>query len=243
VLFDEESESAGKLYSACMRRAEDSGPVRLGDGIPSALSPDGAWALTFVPTTPQKVVLLPTGPGQPRTLDTGPLTSIVVAASWMPDGRGVLVAGNRAGGAQGMWMLDAGGGPPHAVSGDSLGFTVRSAHRVAPDGRRVLCGSLDGKPVIYDLQSKRSTPIPNVPDLRFVGWTADGRSLLATPRDPVRTQLVLVDPETGARRKLFDIDHAPWETINTVRMSADMKSYAYTTSSLLHDLYLMRGLR
>ncbi len=243
VLFDEESESAGKFYAACMRRIEDSGPVRLGDGIPMALSPDGAWVVSFVPTTPQKVQLLPTGPGQPRTLDLGPISSVAVSASWMPDGRHVLVAGNLPGRSPGLWLLDVAGGPPRPVSPDGYAFGTRSVHRVSPDGRSVLCSGPADPLVVYDLQTRTARPLPNSRDLRLIGWSPDGKGVLATVFGRNPAPVVLIDPATGARRTLFEIAHAPWEIINTVRVAADLKTCAYTTNSLLHDLYLMRGLR
>jgi eukaryotic-like serine/threonine-protein kinase len=244
LLFDEESESAGHLYAACMRRAEDTAPVRLGDGIPVALSPDGAWVFSLVPTTPQKAILLPTGPGQPRVLDLGPLSSVIASASWMPDGQHVLVSGNEAGKQGRLWLLDAAGGPPKAASPGGITFGGRANRRVAPDGRRVLCGSNELPVGLFDLQDQSMKPVPGVTaDLRFIGWSADGAGLLAYVRAANPSPVYLVDPATGTRRKLFEIGRAPWEDISSVRVAADLKSYAYTTNSLLHDLYLMRGLR
>jgi Tol biopolymer transport system component len=244
VLFDEESESAGPLYAACMRRAEDAGPVRLGDGIPVALSPDGKWAFSLVPSNPQRAMLLPTGPGQPRTLDLGPISSVLIAGSWMPDGKHVLVSANKPGRPQGLWLLDVAGGPPKPVSPEGVTFGGRSNRRVAADGRTVLCGSGDVPLGRFDLQTQSFTPVPgDRGDIRVIGWSADGRSVLAVGRTENPAPIFQIDPATGARRRLFSIPHAPWESISTVRVSADLKSYAYTTNSFLHDLYLMRGLR
>ncbi len=244
MLFDEESESAGPTYAACMRRAEDTGPVRLGDGVPVALSPDGQWVFTMVPTTPQKAMLLPTGPGQARTLDLGALTSVTVSGSWTPDGRHILVSANLSGKPQSLWLLDAAGGAPKQVSPDGVGFGSRANRRLSPDGRLVLCGTLQFQTGIFDLQTRTARALPGASaDLRIIGWSADGKGVLAYQSGPNPVPVISVDPATGARRTLFTIPRAPWEEISTVRVSADLKSYGYTTRSLLHDLYLMRGLR
>jgi Tol biopolymer transport system component len=244
LLFDEENESAGPFYAACMRRVDDAAPVRLGDGIPVALSPDGRWVLTLVPSTPQKAVLLPTGPGQPRALALGRISSLTVAGSWMPDGRHVLVSGNEPGKAPGLWLLDVAGGPPRSVSPEGFAFGTRSSHRVSPDGRFVLCGNAAVSNGIFDLQSRTMRALPGLTeDLRVIGWSADGLGVLAYQRGANPVPVLLVDVASGRRRTLFEIPRAPEETISGVRVSADLKSYAYTTSSLLHDLYLMRGLR
>ena len=87
-------------------------------------------------------------------------------------------------------------------------------------------------------------PIPNLPtDLRIIGWSADGKGVLGYRREANPTPVFWIEPATGAQRKLFEIAHAPFEDVSNVRLSADLKSCAYTTNSLLHDLYLMRGLR
>jgi Tol biopolymer transport system component len=218
--------------------------VRLGDGIPVALSPDGAWALSIVPTTPQKAMLLPTGPGQARTLDLGPIASLAPAGSWMPDGRHILVTGSRAGRLAGLWLLDAAGGPPQSVSPEGIMFGSRSNRRVSPDGRLVICGNAAVPAGLFDLRTQTLRPLPGqTSDLRFIGWTADGSGILAFHRRLNPSPVYRVDPATGSRRELFQIRRAPWEDLGSVRVSADLKSYAYTTSSQLDDLYLMRGLR
>ena len=244
LLFDEESESAGPLYAACMRRAEDSGPVRLGNGIPVTLSPDGAWALSFVPSNPQQVVLLPTGPGQPRPLDLGPLSLVNIAGTWMPDGKHILVSAAKTGRPFGLWLLDVSGGPPKSVSPEGYSFGSRNNRRLSPDGRFVLCSSNEFPVGLFDLQAQVMKPLPGaIQDLRFIRWSADGRSVMAYARSSNPTPVYLIDVATGARRTLFELRRAPFETIRSVRVSDDLKSYAFTTGSLLHDLYLMRGLR
>ena len=56
-------------------RTTDGAPaVRLGDGVPLALSPDKQWVLS-TPVAADRLVLLPTGVGQARPLPTGPIAS------------------------------------------------------------------------------------------------------------------------------------------------------------------------
>ncbi|HRI53272.1 MAG TPA: protein kinase, partial [Pseudomonadota bacterium] len=65
LLFDETGEGGGPLYSTFVRKLDGSPAVRLGEGTALALSPDGRWALAVVPDKTPRMVLWPTGPGQP----------------------------------------------------------------------------------------------------------------------------------------------------------------------------------
>ena len=66
LLFSESSGAFGNNYAVCLRKTDGSPVIRLGEGGVGDLSPDGRWALAFVPTSPDRLVLYPTGPGDPR---------------------------------------------------------------------------------------------------------------------------------------------------------------------------------
>jgi Tol biopolymer transport system component len=69
VLFTETGAGGGPAGSVYLWRAGDAQAVRLGEGTALALSPDGRWALATVPGSQTTLALLPTGAGEPRTLD------------------------------------------------------------------------------------------------------------------------------------------------------------------------------
>ena len=85
LLFTEESGSVGENYAVCLRGTDGSAVVRLGEGAAQDLSPDGKWALAVVPSSPQQLVLYPTGAGEKRRLEPGGLVSYD-AAQFFPDG-------------------------------------------------------------------------------------------------------------------------------------------------------------
>src|SRR5262249_41624998 len=68
VLFDEQGQGAPPGYQVYLRQMDGSFPVVLGQGGSFDLSPDGQWALTSVSSAHDELVLLPTGPGQPKPL-------------------------------------------------------------------------------------------------------------------------------------------------------------------------------
>ena len=88
LLFGDESIAAGANYGVCMRRTDGGPVVRLGEGQPSALSPDGKWALAII-YTPSQLLIYPTGPGEPRRLPRGDIETYH-SAGWFPDGRTLM---------------------------------------------------------------------------------------------------------------------------------------------------------
>ena len=69
--------------------------MRIGEGEAYAFSPDARWALTLKTPERRQVVLVPTGAGEPRTVDVGNLTS--GWANWFPDGKKVLLSASEPG--------------------------------------------------------------------------------------------------------------------------------------------------
>jgi Tol biopolymer transport system component len=136
LLFTDDSATAGPNYAVCLRKT-DGGPVaRLGEGAANGLSPDGKWALVIVYTPPQ-LVILPTGPGEPRRLPRGGLEAYE-SAVWFPDGKRVLVVGNEAGKASRCYAQDVSGGSPQPVTPEA----TRSC-TVSPDGLEILYSTKD----------------------------------------------------------------------------------------------------
>ncbi|HEY4492835.1 MAG TPA: protein kinase, partial [Acidobacteriota bacterium] len=69
VLFEEQGAGGGHNYSVYLRALDGAPAVRLGDGYANGLSPDGKWALSTLPGVQRTHTILPTGAGQPKTLE------------------------------------------------------------------------------------------------------------------------------------------------------------------------------
>ncbi len=143
LLFSEDSGSVGDNYAVCLRGTDGSAVVRLGEGAPQDLSPDGKWALGVLPASPQRLVLYPTGAGEKRLLESGGLVSYETAR-FFPDGRRLLVCGAETGRAVRCYVQEIAGGKPRPVTpeGTSLGF-------VSPDGGSILVRGSTGPLEIY----------------------------------------------------------------------------------------------
>jgi dipeptidyl aminopeptidase/acylaminoacyl peptidase len=124
ILITEEGSIGGVNYALCIRETDGSAVVRLGDGLAQGLSPDGKWALSIVPTEPPKLMLYPTGPGEPREVKHGELQNLQTA-QWFPDGKRLLVCGSEPGRPTRCYIMDLSGdnrraevqeaSPPHGL--------------------------------------------------------------------------------------------------------------------------------
>src|SRR4029453_580536 len=72
-------------YSVMIKGMDGSAAVKIGSGRAQELSPDGKWALSITPSTPYRVLLLPTGAGESRQLDIGDIVPNV--AVFLPGGK------------------------------------------------------------------------------------------------------------------------------------------------------------
>ena len=87
VLLVEWGAAVGARRVAYLRSTDGSPAMRLGEGKPRALSPDGRWALV----QRQDLQLVPTGVGEARAL---PVSGLEIGwATWVPDGKRVLLFG------------------------------------------------------------------------------------------------------------------------------------------------------
>ncbi len=68
VLLSEQASGASQDYGVYLRKTDGSDTIHLGDGLGTALSPDGKWVLTNLR---DQLILLPTGVGEPQPISKG----------------------------------------------------------------------------------------------------------------------------------------------------------------------------
>jgi len=245
LLFEEQSVAAGPNYAVCLRPASGSSHVRLGEGRAFALSPDGTRVLASLPTAPNRLLVLPTGPGEVRQIDPGGIG--IDAAAWFPDSRRILLAGKQWSGARRLWVLGLDAGPVRPISPPSGDVGARAGLCIAPDGDAVAAVGPAGKVWLYPVSGGEPRPLfavaPNEVPLRF---SADGRYLFTGARRELPGRIFRVDLATGAREDwltLLPADPAGVRVIGNIHVTPDGRSYAYTYNRLLSELYLVTGLR
>ncbi len=238
LLFTEESTSLGNSYSVCLRGTDGSAVVRLGDGTARDLSPDGKWALATIPTEPERLVLYPTGPGQPKTLERGDVVGYE-SARFFPDGAKVLFCGHERGRAVRCYVQSVSGGRPRTMTPDD-----RTSGFVSPDGSRIAVEGPAGIE-LYPAEGGAASPVPG--STRSDGlrrWSADGRSVLVAHGWEVPLRVERIDVASGRRefvRAISPAELAGTVQVQPIAISADEKTYAYSCRRLHSLLFLVEG--
>jgi hypothetical protein len=217
--------------------------VKLGGGSPLALSPDGRYALAATVDAPTRLILLPTGAGQTRTLPAGPIR-IHYQGAWLPDGRGVFEVGADSMGRVAGYVQDIEGGLPKPVLPD-VDFTANFIN-VAPDGDHVAVSPLRN---LLSLHGAPSLAIPGIAAgerLFCAGFSRDGREIYATPVGTQEARVFAIDLATGARRVACAVrpqNRAGIITSTFGRLTSDEKTYAFMIDRNLSEIYIAQGLR
>jgi hypothetical protein len=242
VLMQESRREAGR-GAVYLGRIDGSPPVRLGAGEAGTLSPDGRWALATAATGKlDRLLVLPTGSGEPRTLRHAALTGIFGAA-YFPDGRRVLtLAGKESTHAQlHVWEPEGGTPRPISVADEWVNF------RISPDGLSVAAQGAASGLVLLPVEGGEAQPLPGrQPDDLPRGWTSDGARVYVERAGSRPARVDLVDVHTGERRLWKEIlpqESAGVRLINVVLPTPDGRAYAYSYFAALHSLYVAEGLR
>jgi Tol biopolymer transport system component len=244
LLFDEEGEGGGLHYTVCIRGMDGSTPVLLGEGGAEDLSPDGKWALVSrFWVSPPELVLLPTGPGQPRTLPPTGMENIATAR-FFPSGNQILLVGNEPGHSIRIYVRELEGGAVRPIAPE--GIFAREGS-ISPDGRWVAGMVRGGGASLYPVEGGTPRAIPGtLPDDVILGWSSDGKSVYARTTGELPAKISRIDLATG-KRVAWQVLHGPEDRAGVqpglAILGRDDHTYVYVYGRALSELFLARGLR
>jgi Tol biopolymer transport system component len=245
VLFGYQGEGSGINYAVYLHNMDSPSSVRLGDGALPRLSPDGKWAVSIL-STPSQLQLVPTGAGESRPLDRGPIQQYGTAG-WFSDAKRIAFQGREAGHGWRYYVQSIEGGPPRPVTGEST-ILARRGIFVSPDGRFLIGSDGDRQVSLYPVDGGSPQPLAHLDnDDVIIGWGSDGRTLYLSRLKEVPIRVYRFDPATGSRQLLKEIMPADpagiWPSSSTVLMTPDGKGYVYSVRRILSDLYVVDGLK
>jgi len=246
VLGTDVGEGGGPHFALYLQKTDGSPPVWLGEGDGQAISPDGRFVLAvLVHTTPQQLIVVPTGAGEARALEPGPVVRYSRAV-WDHDGRRVVFSGIDDQDRERVYVQDAAGGAPRAVTADDVGL-AKVGRPVSPDGRRVVALGPDGLPALYPLAGGEPVAIPGLGETDLpMCWTSNGRELLVARYEETPPRVEYVEVTSGRAR--------PWDRLGRsapsglqgqyrILVTPDGESYAYSYARQVSDLYVTSPLR
>jgi Tol biopolymer transport system component len=241
-LFDESGEGGGAGYSVYVRKTDGSPPVRLGSGSAQHISADGKNVVAIVDaSTRPRLVIYPTGAGEPRFLDTGNVS--VVVALWHPDGQRLILAGNEPGRGVRLFLQPVEGGKPTPFTPEGY----RMGAGISRDGKFALTAGPDRRRYLYPVAGGEPTPAVGLEEDEIVaGWTTDPDSVYVRRRNELPAKVFRLNLRTGAREPwgtLMPADSAGVTGIGGTNITPDGKAYVYSFLRSLADLYVVEGLR
>jgi len=232
--------SASPNYDVYLRGTDGSPPVRLGTGAGLALSPDGRWVASLLFGPPPEIVLLPTGPGEPRRIRQHGFSAFVTV-DFHPDGRRLVLVAYKPGEAPGVFVLDMeGDAAPRALSPPGYDFSALS-----PDGSWVAARSTDGKWWLIPVDEGEKRVVSGVLNGEWVvGWSADALAIYVCRLERV-TKVYRVHLDDGARalwKEVTPLDPVGAQTA-WLHVAPEANAYVLYSRRLLSELYLVEGLK
>jgi len=227
-----------------VRKTDGSPAVRLGEGFCRALSPDGKWVIALPRSPAPRLVLLPTGPGQPINLPNDGLEPFEVfgMADWLPDGKRIVFTGRRVGQRPRLFVQDLPNGKPIPISPE--GVHLPRAKAVSPDGK-VVIGATDEGYRLYPVEGGPSREIPGLSEEDVpIRWTADGALYVMHEGSPIR--IWSLDLSNGRRRLWKEIplpDPEAVPSLDRVLLTPDGRWYVHSYDRWLADLWVIEGVK
>ena len=237
VLFNDEE----RIF---LRATDGASPaVQLGRGFGFAISPDGKWVASY-PHHPGKprgeISLLPTGTGEPRTLQGGGV-SYQGGGIWFPDGKRLLLYGRQPGRPLRTFVQEAAGGSPQPFTPEGI-FGVD----FSPAGNEVLAHDEEGRLFVFPAAGGPPRALPGPAESsEDVFWSSDDRFLFVVESTASSARLYRREVATGRREFWKDIsasDPAGVLLFHPI-LARDGKSYVARCWRLPTNLYLVEGLK
>ena len=242
IFFDESGDGGGERGFVFVGRTDGTPAVRLGEGAAGGLSPDGRFAAAY-DMGETKIVLYPTGPGQPRVLPCGAVSCAY--PRFLPDGRRLVFIGAERGRGTRLWVRPIDGSSAKPISPEGIAFTARTIP--SPDGTFVLAMGSDGRPTLFPVDGGTPSAVPGTDATDYpLAWSSDGRSIYVFNRVALPCRVFLLNVETGERRlwrEISPLRPAGLVLISYVIPSRDGRSFAYSSTRILSTLQLVRGVK
>ena len=239
LLIGEAGVGGGPRLSVYLRPTDGSPAVRLGDGVPVALSPDGAWVLAYRHDSPQRPVFLPTGAGEVKPIVSGNI-HFLESGDWFPDSRRVLLLGRESNHPVRTYVVELSDGTATPLTPEGI-----RGVKVSLDGKRVLVRDRSRDWFIFHVDSGSMDRVNGAEGLDLVDWSSTPDVVYARSGD-IPAQLYRLNLSTGKRepwRELKPADPAGAKSIQHIHVTASGDAYAYTYFRFDARLFVVDGLK
>ena len=245
LLIDEGGRGGGARGSIYLRRADGSPATRLGDGKPLALSLDGKWVAAVPGTTPDRLFAIPTGAGQPKEFRMEGFQYAPAGVVWTHDSKQLLFQARAGEKPWRTYVQDLSGGAPRPFGPEGFGM----GGPVSPDGKVAILNRVGGRGwFLYPIAGGEPRLIPGIGEdvIDVLRWDATGGAVFVRKERPPGVEIWRLDVQTGRQERVAAIgpsDPTGTDGIDTILLTPDGKTYAYSIMRQLSTLFVVSGLR
>jgi hypothetical protein len=242
VLFTEQGEGGGSLYSTYIRTTDGGPAILLGDGQAWGFSPDETRVVSsLLGGSTRDLMIYPVGPGQPRRIELAGFRGL--RAFWLSDEGRMLLVGSRDGEPYRVYLFDITSAEIRPVSPGNVIERNVVAH--AGSGRftaRVGTGPLQ----ILSIHGEEPIVLADlVPPWRPYGFDTDGEAIYGGLVGQAPLAIERCRIATGECQKIWEFmpaEPAGLIEIDPVALTPDGRGYVYSYRQLLSTLYVVDGL-
>jgi Tol biopolymer transport system component len=242
VLFEEQGIASLGRSVFYLRDVRGGPAVRLEEGRARDLSSDGTHVLALSNSSPERLLLVPTGVGETREIPVRGVDRFT-GARFVPGEREIILIGSRAGEASRFWRLPASGGEAQPFSEQALASWFLFA--ISPDGEWVAAVPQAGRPRLHGIHNGEAREIPGTEPGDFpVHWPVMNE-LLVCRREERRSPIYRINLESGARelvRVLEPLDPAGVSGVFPIHFARDLETCVFGYRIILSSLFLATGL-
>ncbi|MGA2890508.1 MAG: winged helix-turn-helix domain-containing protein [Terracidiphilus sp.] len=240
MVFDEQGDQGGPTYTVAVRDLRGSPPVPLGGGMAGGFSPNGKWVAATI--NYGQLVLLPSGAGTSRRVDSGGIQQYGHPILWLPDGKQLVFSGELAGRAAQCFIQNIEVGKPRAVTPEGV-----TGCQPSPDGKWIAARDMASKQGrLYPVDGGEPHAVPGLLPGENFAWTSDPKFMYASQGGQTSWKIYRLNIVTGQRqlfKEVIPTDVTGLCGLNHIILSANGRSYVYGYTRLLSDLYLVKGLQ
>ena len=243
VVITDVSGTGGPDYRIFFSRLDGSPAVVLGSGVASGISPDDKWVTSILPSDTTKILLLPTGVGETKSI-TAP-NFVYQRAAWASDGHALVIRGSESGHALRFWVQSIDGGSPRPITPEGIDSgPVLSLNHLDYVGGRDTTGTIR----LYPIDGHEPKTIAGIAATdTVIGGSPETDVVYVLPNgDEIPQHIVKVNVTTGQRRPFAAIspaDSAGIVGLGTPAITADEKRYVEPQVRRVSVLYVATGLK